>query len=209
MVCGTAAAQSRTYQCEVGLQAGCGYYVGDATPHIFMNVREVYGGHVRYKFDQRWSLQVKGLAQRITGPMMEGEKVLDTRWQTGMINMDAMAEFNFFRFGAKEYDKRVKPITPYMFLGVGCGLYGAGYRTPGFYIPLGFGLKWKFSDRFGLNLAWQHNLYVADNIEAEDALNNTYKLNGSNIFNCDLTGQLTLGIVFEFAMEKKVCRFCK
>ena len=23
------------YVCELGLQAGCGYYVGDAAPHIF------------------------------------------------------------------------------------------------------------------------------------------------------------------------------
>lgn len=208
MATSIACAQPRQFHCEVGLQGGCGYYVGDATPHIFMNVREAYGAHFRYKFDQRWAIQVKGLTQRLTGPMLDNGRVLDTYWQTQMVNLDAMAEFNFFRFGAKEYDKRVKPLTPYIFLGVGCSLYGRDMLTPGFYIPLGFGLKWKFSQRFGLNLAWQHNVYVADNLEGVDNLNNTYKLNGSNIFNCDIAGQLTLGIVFEFAPEKKNCKYC-
>ena len=68
--------------------------------------------------------------------------------------------------------------------------------------------KWKFAKRFGLNLAWQHNLYIADNLEGMANLNNTYDLNGSNILNFDVTSQLTLGIVFEFAKEKAVCRTC-
>ena len=61
------AQEQRPYLCEIGLQAGCGYYVGDATPHIFTNPREAYGIHFRYKFTKRWALQVKGLTQRITG----------------------------------------------------------------------------------------------------------------------------------------------
>ena len=61
------AQNDQPYLCEIGLQAGCGYYVGDATPHIFMNPREAYGIHFRYKFTKRWALQVKASGQRITG----------------------------------------------------------------------------------------------------------------------------------------------
>lgn len=202
-------ADNRAYTCELGVQGGCGYYVGDAATHIFTNVREAYGAHFRYKFDKRWALQVKGLTQTITGDNMLNGEVIDGQWKTPMINMDVMAEFNFFRFGMKEYDKRVKPVTPYIFLGVGCGLYGQDFDNVAAYIPFGIGLKWKFSDRVGLNLAWQHNVYFADNLEGESELGNTYNLNGSNLFNCDLTSQLTLGIVFEFAKEKKICKFCR
>ena len=99
-------ADNRPYLCEIGLQAGCGYYVVDATPHIFMNVREAYGIHFRYKFTQRWALQAKASGQRIAGYdyTIRGEK-LDTRWTNQLVNIDVMAEFNFFRFGvSNKYD---------------------------------------------------------------------------------------------------------
>ena len=206
---------SRPYRLEAGIQAGAGYYVGDATLHIFNNVRETYGGHLRYKFDKRWALQVKGLHHRIVGPIVENQdpkipsdKVKIGDWQNKMINIDVMAEFNFFQFGLQEYDRRIKPITPYIFAGIGVGMYGLKYRTAACYFPFGFGMKWKFAPRWGLNVAWQHNLYFADDLEGTVEWGNTHNLNGSNILNFDLTGQLTVGIVFEFAKEKKICQFC-
>ena len=208
------------YLCEVGIQAGCGYYVGDAAEHIFMNPREAYGIHFRYKFTKRWALQVKASGQRITGNEYEyktgvGAVKLDSKWQNLLVNVDVMAEFNFFRFGdANKFDKRIKPYTPYIFLGIGAGLYGAeGYTKGNFnkvmaYFPFGIGFKWKFHEFVGLNIAWQHNIYMADNIEGRAALDNKHQLNGWNWMNCDLTGMLTAGIVFEFARAKKECRIC-
>lgn len=209
-------AQGQPYLCEIGLQGGCGYYVGDAAQHIFMHPREAYGVHFRYKFTKRWAIQAKVSGQRITGYdyTMDGRK-LDTRWQNQLINVDVMAEFNFFRFGeANRYDKRIKPYTPYIFLGIGAGVYGAnGENKPIFnhamaYIPLGIGFKWKFHDCVGLNIAWQHNIYMADNLESRESLDNKYQMNGWNWMNCDLTGMLTAGIVFEFGRAKAPCRIC-
>ena len=212
----SAYAQGQPYLCEIGLQGGCGYYVGDAAQHIFMHPREAYGVHFRYKFTKRWAIQAKVSGQRITGYdyTMDGRK-LDTRWQNQLINVDVMAEFNFFRFGeANRYDKRIKPYTPYIFLGIGAGVYGAnGENKPIFnhamaYIPLGVGFKWKFHDCVGLNVAWQHNIYMADNLESRESLDNKYQMNGWNWMNCDLTGMLTAGIVFEFGRAKAPCRIC-
>ena len=198
-------AQDRPYKWEIGLQGGCGYYVGDASPHIFSHVREVYGGHVRYKFDRRWELQLKGLHQVIQGTI---PKEPDFMWSNKLINLDVVAEFNFFRLGMLQYDSRVKPISPYIFLGVGVGLLGMNYGTAAAYMPFGMGLKWEFAPRWQLQLAWQHNLYFADNLEVIEDLGNTFNLDGTNFLNYDLTGQLMLGIVFEFGKEKKICRYC-
>ena len=204
------------YLCEIGVQAGVGYYVGDATPHIFMNPREAYGIHFRYKFTKRWAIQTKVAAQRITGSEYTSRGVeLDTKWQNQMLNIDIMAEFNFFRFGAAtRYDKRIKPYTPYIFIGLGGGLYkniageGINKITAAGYIPVGIGFKWKFHDRVGLNIAWQHNLYFCDDLEARIPLNNKHNLNGLNWMNCDLTGMFTVGLVIEFAKPPKDCRVC-
>lgn len=211
LMCASANAQTQgpnqPYLCELGLQGGCGYYVGDASPHIFMNPREAYGVHFRYKFTKRWALQAKVSGQRITGNdyTIRGEK-LNTRWQSQLINVDVMAEFNFFRFGsANKYDKRIKPYTPYIFLGFGTGVCN---NKAAAYIPLGIGFKWKFHEFVGMNIAWQHNIYMTDNLEGRETLDNKHQLNGWNWMNCDLTGMLTVGLVFEFAPAKKACRIC-
>lgn len=198
----------RPYLCEIGVQAGCGYYAGDANPHIFTNVREVYGAHFRYKFDPRWALQVKGLQHTIKGKY-EFKNGAKGNWKDQMINVDVMAEFNFFRLGLKQYDKRVKTFSPYIFAGVGASLYGNNFNKVACYIPLGIGFKWNFAPQWGLNLAWQHNIYTVDDLENVDDYGNTWKMNGTNWLNCDVTGQLTLGIVFAFGRHKKVCRHCE
>ena len=205
-------AQDVPYLCEIGLQAGAGYYVGDAAPHIFMHPREAYGIHFRYKFTKRWAIQAKFSGQRITGNdfTMDGNK-LDTKWENRLYNVDVMAEFNFFRFDARnENDRRIKPYTPYIFIGLGAGLYN-GISTPMTamaYVPLGIGFKWKFAEFVGLNIAWQHNIYMADNLEGRKELDNKYQMNGWNWMNCDVTGMLTAGIVFEFAKAPKPCKIC-
>lgn len=208
------------YLCEFGLQGGFGYYVGDANPHIFINPREAYGLQFRYKFTKRWALQVKAASQRVTGHEYTYEQGIgpvkqDAMWQNQLINIDIIGEFNFFRFAAaNKLDKRIKPYTPYIFLGIGAGIYGAeGYTNGNFrkvaaYFPFGIGFKWKFHDRVGLNIAWQHNVYFADDLENRANLADRYDMNGSNVMNCDLTGMFTAGIVFEFAQAKKECRIC-
>lgn len=214
--------EMRPYLCEIGVQGGCSYYVGDGTPHIFMNVRESYGFHFRYKFTKRWALQVKASGQRIAGNKWEfkpnqSPTKLDEMWQNQLWNGDVVAEFNFFRYdAANKYDKRIKPYTPYIFAGLGASLYYKNEKqnewTTAGYIPVGIGFKWKFAPRWGLNVAWQHNIYFSDDLEAqtekEHSLNNRFHMNGSNWLNCDLTSLLTVGIVFEFAKAPAPCRIC-
>ena len=212
----SALADERPYLCEIGLQGGIGYYVGDAAPHIFMNPREAYGIHFRYKFTKRWAIQAKFSGQRITGHEFDMKGVqLDEMWSNRLYNVDVMAEFNFFRFGSSnKYDKRIKPFTPYIFLGIGAGVYSDMKNSRGRtitasgYIPLGIGFKWKFAEFAGLNIAWQHNIYWSDDLEASRPLNDKHDLNGWNWMNCDLTGMLTVGIVFEFGRAKGPCRVC-
>lgn len=212
--------QESPYLCELGIVGGTGYYVGDAAPHIFMNPREAYGLLFRYKFTKRWAIQAKASSQRITGHEYkfvtgQGPVKLDSKWQNQLINFDVVAEFNFFRFGdGGTYDRHLKPYTPYIFVGLGCGVYGAeGYTNANYnkimgYMPFGIGFKWKFHERVGLNIAWQHNVYFSDDLENRENLADPHKMNGWNWMNCDLTGMLTAGIVIEFAKAKKPCRIC-
>lgn len=170
------------------MQAGCGYYMGDAAKMIFMNPREVFGAQFRYKFDYRWAVQIKAQRQRIAFSYMpsateklpnpEMENFHNPAW-----HIDVSAEYNFFRFGLHPYDTRIKPVTPYISLGVGLsarnkiaelvtdttGQFPAfaflNMNKPAFYIPIGIGVKWKFAERWQLQACWQHQIYFSDNVE--------------------------------------------
>ncbi|MCQ2342132.1 MAG: hypothetical protein MJZ75_01375 [Paludibacteraceae bacterium] len=203
-----ARADERMYRCELGIEGGCGYYMGDAASLPFMNVREMYGANFRYRFDQRWALQAKGITHRIVGSYPDGMTIAEDKWTNHLVNLDVAAEFNFFRYGGRCYDRRVKPFTPYILWGIGLCLHGDMKKVAA-YMPFGVGIKWQFAPRLNMQLVWQNNLYFSDNMENVDELNNSYNMNGSNIFNCDLTGTISLGMSFEFARDKKICRMCK
>ncbi len=203
------------YKQEIGLQGGFGYYIGDATQHSFHDIREAYGVQWRYKFDYRWALQVKGQSQRI-GFSMPHTKAVNTNQ---LWSVDAVGEFNFFRFGQAQYDERIKQITPYIFLGVGVSAHEgvreindsprAGEWRVSAYIPLGIGLKWRFAKRWGLQVAWQQNVYLADGLENVVPYFNPNKMNGTNILWNDLTSSFTVGIVFEIGKTEEICRTCR
>jgi len=137
---------------------------------------------------------------------------LNEKWSNRLYNVDVMAEFNFLPFGeADKNNRRIKPYTPYLFVGLGAGVYNGvneGTMSVSGYVPVGIGFKWKFHERVGLNIAWQHNIYFSDDLEGQSSLNDTHHLNGSNWMNCDVTGMFTAGIVFEFARAKKACKIC-
>ena len=185
--------------CEVGVQFGCGYYVGDATKMIFTDPRDVYGGQFRFNFNQRWAMQIKAQRQRIafsyTPSATETKPTpLRTKFQNPMWNMDVVAEYNFFRFGRHDFDSRIKPFTPYISLGVGITMsnkvatpyssddrsypavqikkdeHQPGITLGGFYIPIGIGVKWRFAQRWQLQACWQHQIYLSDNVEGYMAI---------------------------------------
>ena len=208
------------YNCEVGLQVGGAYYVGecarifdfnksDEQKNSFANMREAVGAQLSYNFDQRWSVQMKGQWQRITYTHMGAEE------SNPNLNVDITAEFNFFRFGRHPYDLRVKPITPFVFLGAGVSLAWKThpFSTPptSLYVPLGVGVKWMFAERWQLQAAWQHQVFVynGDALEGKDSLNDSYELNGNNIMNNDLTSSITIGLVFEFWKKGDLCLHCE
>ncbi len=200
--------QDKEYRFDFGVLGGGGYYVGDATGHIFQNIQPAAGAFFRYKFNSRWSLQAKSQWQPIKFPAPEDDLAVKNNnlITRHLVATDVVGEFNFFRYGSSVYDGRVKRVSPYMFLGFGVGVYGVGQKmriAP--YIPLGFGLKWLFAPHCQLFLAWQHNIYFTDNLEQTEEYGNTYDLNGTNIIRNDLTSTFTLGFAVQFGLKKHKC----
>lgn len=268
--------QYKFYWMEVGLQGGAAYYAGELAEHVFVSTRETYGAQARVKITPRWAVQLKGQYQRVSNTVqfdeldefkqIEGLKGFKGNYSLPVWHVDMVGEYNFFELGLDEYNIHMRSITPYMFVGVGVSFLD-GYSKKNhfaFYVPLGVGVKWKFAERWQLQLAWQHNVYMwnGDGFEGDlyrvwnkdgacvwdrkverDAvrgskilgwvpsgmnipdialvahlgemqgypktLDNSYKMNGSNIMNNDVTSTLTIGVVFEFTPQKKLCVLCE
>ena len=226
--------QEDFYYLEVGGQAGAAYYAGELAPHAFMSMGETYGLQMRCKVDRRWALQVKGQRQRVVNTLEAGNEwgVRAGRYQVPMWHFDVTGEYNFFNIGWESYGIRVKRCTPFVFVGLGMTVHNlhatigdTGYpqllvknerqMDYAMYVPVGVGVKLKLSERWQLQFAWQHNLYVknGDGLEGggkrgESPFNDSYSMNGGNVMNNDLTSTLTVGIVFEFAPGKQICTIC-
>ncbi len=231
--------QHRFYHLELGLQTGVSYYAGELAPHAFMSVGEVYGAQARIKIDPRWAVQVKGQRQRVVNYVHEGNEwgIIQGKYQVPMWHVDVMGEYNFFQLGLDEYNVQMKPVTPFLTVGVGMTVFNSfatnkenvyprlakgANKDFALYVPVGIGLKWKFAERWQFQLAWQHNLYmlngdglegVITSVKSDDKkqdiqLNDSYGMNGGNVMNNDVTSTITAGIVFEFGRKRKTCVFC-
>lgn len=199
-------------QVEFGLQGGMMYYVGDAHPKMFQDIREAYGAELSYLFNRRWSIMLQGTAGRLAGRAATGQGLPDPNgamWTNYVVNIDATARFNFLPYGISDkYDLRIKPFTPYIFAGIGMTMHQQFTKFAA-YLPVGVGFRWMCSEHLSMYLAWQHNICFTDGLEPDSRYDNIHNLNGSNILNCDLMSTIQFGIVFEFAKEKKICKFCE
>lgn len=144
------------------------------------------------------------------------------------VRMHPVTPFIFLGVGMTAHNVQASSERGYPFVGWTKQLDKQGnvvpyYNEPAFamYIPVGVGLKWKFAPRWQLQLAWQHQIYVlnGDGLEGkivyspedepDPMFNDSYQMNGSNILNNDIVSTLTVGLVFEFARDKKICVQCR
>ena len=154
-----------------------------------------YGGFVKYKLDKRYSFGLQVAGGRVRIPSFEDFAAA----KTPFVDIEAIAEFNFFDFGYDRLKSLTKRATPYIFVGVGCVTYN---RTAAFTIPFGVGGKFKLSERFNLGIAWSMNKVFNDNF---DNIDNPRGLNKSGLINNDWYSKITLYLSFDFW---QYCRTC-
>ncbi len=172
-----------TFMFDGGIQGGYSYIIGDSGFDSYV----VAGIHVRYKFDQRWSLRAQ-----------VQQHVYPAKSEWG--NIDISAEYNFFRYGIDEYDLRVKAVSPFIAIGVGITSTLKELKTDPVsglkrvYVPIGIGVKWKFADKWQLQATWQHQVYLTrddlDKMGWDGAI--------TNIMNNDVLSTFTVGLSIDF-----------
>lgn len=192
------------YTVEIGFHGGGSYFVGDVKAKSF-DVKPDYGLIFRYVFNQRLAIQADfnhtTIAGKYTGPV---DALSNTNIEINQkINStDFTLSFNFLDYGQLDYVLNSSNHSAYLFAGI--GLMQLRNNKLSFSIPAGFGYKFKLSKRLHLNLQWTHRLLLSDNIEGQAELDNPLLLNGSNIFNNDHLGTLTVG--FSYGLLRRRCK---
>ena len=84
---------------------------------------EVYGAVLRYSIDERWTVQVQGMRQRVHFSEITGEEehhYYNAAWHT-----DAMAEFNIWKYAfLSNKQTRVYEFVPFISFGAGASMFG-------------------------------------------------------------------------------------
>lgn len=191
--------EKNTYKAEIGVVGGASFYLGDDNNILFNNQGSVIGAFFRYNFDPRLALKAELINTTVYGSDFDPNNIYAG---------DITAEFNFFDLERNPYKRFSKPISPYIFggLGIFTDMYAGQFNhIPEFIsLPFGFGLKLKLGHRLNANIQWTGRLsLLSDNMEDDPAFDDPNGLNGTNVLNNDFLSAITVG--FSFDIWKKKC----
>jgi hypothetical protein len=167
---------------EIGVNAGTAYYIGELNPYRHFGGRLRFSGGLcfRNNFSRRWTLKISGLYGNVEAwdsdsrdPWVRNRNL---NFRNQFFEGSAQLELNFtdYQIGSEDW------ISPYLFTGLAyysmnpqgnlneqwrplqpAGTEGQGtsagselYKTTGFSIPAGIGLKINMYAIFGLSLEW-------------------------------------------------------
>lgn len=185
------------YLAEIGVNAGGSYMIDDVNSIPFKNSMLDLGLIYRQNFNERFSAHAEWNSTKIN--YYNNSAILPV--ETIRMNMiDLCGEFNFFDLIKKPYKPKSKSFSPYIFAGLGIQ-FSKNYYNLNFLkelpetmtVPFGVGIKYKLGNRINLNAKWAHRISLNDKIEGTESV-----LNGTNLFNNDVSSTYTMGVSFDF-----------
>ena len=176
---------------EVGLFVGGSTFIGDVSSSITKNTHLAVGLNYRQNFNSRWALNFAIRSAQLSGDDANSNSNFELQrnlsFQSNAIELATMVEFNFFEFNPyspQSFFQITDVFTPYIFVGISAfrfnpkaylsgNLYelqpfateGVDYSRVAVAIPVGFGFKFRLSDRFILAIAGELRITSSDYID--------------------------------------------
>lgn len=203
--------QETPYKYSVGAQVGMSGYQGDASSAMFNHPGFTAGVDMRYHYDSRWMFGGTLAMQTLSGNTADMENVLPEAAQysfkSSVYDLTARADFNFLPYGMGETYKKLRRWTPYLTLGVGvCLASSEGATAVAPTLPMGFGFRYKPSQRINLNIEALFIKAFSDKIDGP-VLNDLTQIKSSFIKNNDWYARITIGISYEFGKRCETCHY--
>lgn len=208
-------AMSAQYLYEIGFGAGISGYSGELQTRPFDSPGYSVGAFWRSNIDARYSVRIEGLIGEVAGssegtiekyPIGNSDDyvISDIDFTTKYRVFDLLAEINFFPYPFDKSIMNSSNITPFMFLGFGMLNYShvGGGQGSGVSIPFGVGVRWSFSDRWGVQAQYKANKLFVD---AFDTVDNPYKLDMSGGHHNDWLHTVTFMLTYSFGQNEWNC----
>ena len=205
-----ACAQDARYKWDFGVAAGMSGYIGDANSGFpFRHPGAAVSITGRYNFDARWALRANAGLATISGNTADIDNVLpggaEYSFKSTVYDFGVRGEFNFFPYGIGETYKRLRRCSPYISLGVGAVIGGSeGNNSVAFAVPMGFGLKYKLSERLNFGAEWTFTKTLGDHVDSKE-LSDLYRIKSSFVKNTDWLSAITVSLTYEFGERCVVC----
>ncbi len=199
---------AQDYLYEVGLGLGISSAYGDINPgRLMYKPAFEMDGHFRYQYNLRWSFVGEFSTVGLRGDSKDFDNVFpDNKYlyfSSRLWQLVGRTEFNFFNYGIGPSYKDIKAFTPFISLGVGLGaVSGDGNGQFSFTIPIGVGLKYRLTQRWGLDMRLDFAKIFTDNA---DGIDDPYGITSKSAKNTDWYSTLQIGLSYQFGRRKIDC----
>lgn len=205
-------AQTSPYKFDFGGSIGMSGYLGDANnssllkhPGLALDVNS------RYIANTRWALRGMLSVVTLSGNTADMDNVLpdfeNYKFTSTVFDLGARFEFNFFPYGIGETFKRLKRWSPYLTVGVGvCLASSGGDLNAAPTLPMGIGVKYKFSERLNFGAEFTMTKCFSDKIDGP-VLNDLTGIKTDFFKNTDWYSKFTIGVTYEFGERCETCHY--
>lgn len=199
-------AQELEYALELGLMGGASFYLGDANYHSLYKATNLGGGLLaRYNINPRTALKFNIACANISGDATKHEykypENANIEWQFDktLIDVGAQCEFAFWGYGTGAGYKGSKPLAPYLQVGIGFTSTSGAFTMN---IPVGFGVKYKFKERWNIGIDWTMRFALSDKL---DGIENPYNIQSGFLKNKDSYSLTMLYISYDLCPKYRKC----
>lgn len=209
MACGQS--QEIPYKFSAGIDVGMSGYAGDASSNLFKHPGFGADALFRYQYDARWYFGGNLSFMTLSGNTADMDGVrpggIEYSFKSSVFDLGARVDFNFFPYGMGETYKGLRRWTPYLSAGVGVTLAScSGNIAVGPNIPLGFGFRYKPSERLNLFAEFTVTKVFNDHIDGPD-LSDLSQIQSSFVKNNDWYSRLSVGFTYEFGKRCETCHY--
>lgn len=196
------------YRIEVGAGVGMVTYLGDFNGNILKNPMPMGSLLAKYRLNPRMALAMNVSYGKIKGSSKDANTYVPAPWQDysfnhGLLDVGLRYELNFWPYGTGREYRGAKPVTPYIYIGVGMTFAKPDKTEVGVNMPLGAGVKYKVANRVNLALEWTMHFNSNDWI---DGVGDIYGISSSGLFkNTDCYSHLRFSVTYDLWAKCSTC----
>lgn len=199
------------YRMELGASVGMAGYVGDFNGNIAKGMQPSVGIVGKWVVNpyMAWRLGVEHTKMKGSYDVNstyypelaeKGYRFNNTLW-----NADVVYEYNFLPYGTGRDYRGAKRLTPFIFAGLGLALVhdATAGNSAAMVLPLGFGVKYKASQRVNVAAEWGIHFTGSDKLDGQT---DPYGISSRGLFK-NKDGFSMLKITLTYSLKPK-CETC-